>query len=106
MTMADIEEKASTVVTQIAQGLPYIEQVVMAFFPQGVIAAVVMKIIGEDLLPGLAKTLHELAQATSGTGKIGIEDVIKGGMQLSQHISSDFPNSPLLDPKANSKAKT
>jgi hypothetical protein len=96
-TLSQAEETASTLVTQVSKGLPFAEQMVSMYFPQGPLVALVMKIIGENVLPGLAKALHELATVNAGKDQpITPDDVIKAGIQLEQHNNSDFANSSVL----------
>jgi hypothetical protein len=99
-TLSQAEETASTLVTQVSKGLPFAEQMVSMYFPQGPLVALVMQIIGENVLPGLAKALHELATVNAGNkpDDITADDVIKAGIQLQQHNNSDFANSPVLAP--------
>jgi hypothetical protein len=102
-TISDIEEKSAQVLDQVVSGMPYIEQVVRFWFPNGPMFAIAMEIIGRSLLPGLAKTLHELSQASAKQDKITPDDVVRGGLLLAQHNDSSFPNVALLQPKGSTK---
>ena len=101
VTVSEVEETASKVLTQVSKGLPWIEEVVSVYFPEGPLLALAMKIVGENIIPVLANTLHELSAANNG-GAFPVDDLatsiaamIKGGIQLEQHISSQFPNLPV-----------
>jgi hypothetical protein len=104
-TVSEIEETASKVLTQVSKGLPWVEEIISVYFPAGPQLAFAMKIIGENIIPGLAATLHELSVANNG-GELPVDDMaasitamVKGGIQLEQHISSQFPNLPVKDGK-------